>query len=267
MRILLPTDFSDNALHAARYAVGLFGTHDVTYFLLHAHFEPVIVDPIMTSYSPELVKASEEGLDLALKRFKEVAGAMNAERHLVYGPVGAAVRDFAREQGADLVVMGKRGGTGSRLFGSNTTDVIQDSRVPVLAVPDDAPLQPVHRILLGDDHDEVLLQNVSVLRTIVARDNAEVLVAHLPVEVPEGVDTHTGAYDIALKGVAHRFVKAATGEDAVDGLERTAHLYGADMICVLHRHLGFLQRLFRASTAKQLARHSDLPLLVLEQDK
>ena len=34
-RILLATDFSDNAVHAAEYAVGLFGPKGNTYTLFH----------------------------------------------------------------------------------------------------------------------------------------------------------------------------------------------------------------------------------------
>lgn len=38
------------------------------------------------------------------------------------------------------------------------------------------------------------------------------------------------------------------------------------MIAVLHRHAGFLEDLFRISTAKRLALHTNLPLLVMQHE-
>ena len=37
-----------------------------------------------------------------------------------------------------------------------------------------------------------------------------------------------------------------------------------DMVAVLHRHIGLIGRLFHPSTAKELSRSIDLPLLVME---
>jgi hypothetical protein len=36
------------------------------------------------------------------------------------------------------------------------------------------------------------------------------------------------------------------------------------MVAVVHRHIGAISRLFHPSTAKEIARHADRPLLVLE---
>jgi nucleotide-binding universal stress UspA family protein len=39
----------------------------------------------------------------------------------------------------------------------------------------------------------------------------------------------------------------------------------ADLVVMVHRHLGFFNSLFHASSTKRLVMHSHVPLLVLEQ--
>lgn len=264
-RILIPTDFSANAMHAATYATQLFGIEGTTYVLVHAHFDAGVGGPMAPAYIPEMIKASEDGLALVTKQFTQRTGARSVEQHLLYGALAPALSDYLKEKSADLVVMGKQSGTGSALFGSNTTDVIKSSRVPVLAVPEKARLHPLKRILLADDHDEILPEHLDMLRTIALRHKAEVVVAHMPVRVTEGEDHWSnGLYANVLKGIPHSFIEGF-GRDVVSGLERTAQRRSADMIAVLHRHTPLLDRLFHTSTAKALALEADVPVLVLEQ--
>ncbi|MBK9193647.1 MAG: universal stress protein [Flavobacteriales bacterium] len=264
-RILIPTDFSANAMHAATYATQLFGIEDATYVLVHSHFDPGVGSPLAPFQLPELIKAAEEGLATVAKQFVQRTGARSVEQHVLYGALAPALNEFMKEKKTDLVVMGKRGSTGSALFGSNTTDVLKTSSVPVLAVPEKALLRPLKRILLADDHDEVLPESLDMLRSIAMRQKAEIIVSHMPVGITEGEDHWSnGLYAIALKGIPHSFIEGY-GHDVVDGIERTAHKRGADMVAVLHRHRGLLDRILHTSTAKELALELDMPLLVLEQ--
>ena len=264
LRILIPTDFSSNALCAASYVVQLFGKREATYILMHAHYDAGYAGGMGYSMGPELLKASQEGLALAAKRFAESTGADHVEQEVLFGFLSTVVNDFVKEDGAAAVVMGKRGETGSALFGSNTTAVIHDCPVPVVAVPDQARLRPLNRILLAADHHEVLPEDLALLRTMALQHQAEVQVTHIAMETPTTKpDRSEVLYKQLLKGVDHSFVEGY-GHDVVDGLERTARKRKADMIAILHRQVGFFARLFNSSVAKELALESDLPLLVLQ---
>jgi len=163
--------------------------------------------------------------------------------------------------------MGKRGEGGSRFFGSNTTDMIKHADVPVLAVPEEAPLRDVRRILLASDHEDVRASDLDVLREIAQLKNAEVVVAHVErPDDPKGPHWSEGIYDVGLKGVAHRFITVEGGE-VPDALVGSASRVEADMIAVVHRRTGFLARLFDPSLAKELALHGTIPLLALQHAK
>lgn len=264
LRILIPTDFSDNAQNAAAYAVQLFGQSDATYVLLHAQDDAGYAGAIGYSMGPELLKASQEGLALEAKRFAERTGALHVEHHLGFGFLTTVVKDFVKDHGADAVVMGKRGETGSALFGSNTTAVLGECPVPVVAVPDQVPGGPLRSVLLAADHRELEPDSFALLRILALQHQASVLVTHISVgpNMVEPVWTK-GHYEKALKGVELAFIEGYGG-DVIDGLVRTAHKKKADMIAIVHREIGFFSRLFNPSVAKDLALDTDLPLLVLQ---
>ena len=251
-------------MHAAEYAVKLFGRKGNRYSVFHAYTEVNVFDPLLAMATEGLIKDAGERLLAFTDRFTRSTGAEGVEHELVYGPLVPLLNEKVTRQGVDLVVMGREGGGGS-FFGSNAVDVIKRSQVPVLIVPRGSPIVVPRTILLADDYEDVRVRDLSMLRAIAVGAKADVLVAHYDPQVPESVPHWSnGIYEQALKDVPHTFVKAH-GHDPVDGLERLAQHKHADMIAVLHRHIGAFARLFHPSTTKELALNAHFPLLVLEQ--
>lgn len=143
--ILVPTDFSEPAAHALRYASALaerFGAH---LLVIHAdHFVPV-VDFTATAagvfeYSREvMVDAAREALQAHAET--NIAATVPFDIRVIVGGTLEAIAAQVTESGASLVVMGTHGRTGvSRLlFGSITESVMRTCTVPVIAVTAGAP--------------------------------------------------------------------------------------------------------------------------------
>ncbi|MFZ1688500.1 MAG: universal stress protein [Flavobacteriales bacterium] len=259
--IVIATDFSDNSLHAAEYAVALLGPTSNRYTLLHACTLAHSTMPIAT---PELLSAAREQLGEFTGRFRMRTGADDVREEVHFGNLPAVVNDLSKEEGAQLVVVGNRGRTGTVPFGSNAVHLIQESCIPVLAVPGTAPIKPVERILLADDYGDILPRHLEVLRSIATLNRSEVLVVHEGIPIIGSAPTwRKGTYGFSLRDIKHSF-HDVLGKDVVEGLDRLAHTQHADMVAVVHRHIGAIGRLFHPSTAKELARHADLPLLVLQ---
>jgi len=264
-RIIIATDFSPDALHAARYAAHLFGNTDVTYILVHAHFDPGSLVPTIPAYSPELLEAARDGLAASAKEFVEVTGAISVEHQLLLGPLPQALLDLTEERGADAVVVGTKGRSGNGLFGSNTSDIIRTSAVPVITVPARAELAQVRRIILADDREVMDPDKLSMLRLMALRHKAEVLVAHIDSGKP-ALGTTRERMAVLLPDVPFTVLEPQ-GTDVVEGLIQAARDNKANMIAVLHRHKGLLSRLLHTSVAKELALDTEIPLLVLEQEE
>lgn len=60
-KILLPTDFSNNARNAAEYAIEMFGYNDVEYILLNTYTEIFITTDVLISIIKLLKKELKEG--------------------------------------------------------------------------------------------------------------------------------------------------------------------------------------------------------------
>lgn len=136
--ILLPTDFSETALQATRYALEMARRFDARLHLLHVIEDPVVYLPMFESYP---LPSRQEFETFAKERLEswivpEDRGSVELEYRWVHGtPFVEIVRD-ARAHDIDLIVMGThgRGMVKQLLMGSVAEKVIQKAPCPVLTV-------------------------------------------------------------------------------------------------------------------------------------
>lgn len=137
-RILVPFDFSEPAGQALAWAVDLqqaIGTGPIA--IVHA------IDCLPTATpdaSVAVVLPSEDEIAnlerLMLEAAKRCGGTASATVLIKPRPVGEIILDAAREQGAELIVMGTHGYRGvKRLFlGSVADHVVRNAECPVVTV-------------------------------------------------------------------------------------------------------------------------------------
>ena len=139
-RILVPTDFSDGALHAARYALGVAKDLGASLTLLHAYVPPVSPYLPGASFAPTeaVLDEVERSVDRDLERLCGLLATEGVEitSKKVLGTDSETIAKVAKEDGFDLVVMGTHGRTGWRhlILGSIAEEVVRSSEVPVLTV-------------------------------------------------------------------------------------------------------------------------------------
>ena len=138
--IIVPTDFSDPAAHALRYAAALGKRFDAHLLVVFAdHFLPAIdftaapAGAFDVSRDAIIEETREELKEWAAR---EVGTGIPYETRLVVDHPVEAIVDLVRLTGANLIVMGTHGRSGLRrlLFGSVTEAVMRTATVPVIAV-------------------------------------------------------------------------------------------------------------------------------------
>lgn len=136
--ILVPTDMSETAAHALRYAGALADRFNAHLLVLYADpFTPSVDFAGTTAFAvrrEELIEATREQLELHVEQNVKPSIPYDA-RVLAQSTVDAIVEQ-ACDTGADLIVMGTHGRTGLRrlIIGSVTEAVIRLATVPVIAV-------------------------------------------------------------------------------------------------------------------------------------
>lgn len=125
--ILVPTDLSDPAAHALRYASSLAERLGARLLVIHADpFIPLSRDAMMVAAREELQQHAE----------RNIRPSVPFDLRVIIGEPLDAIVAQVTESGADLIVMGTHGRTGmSRLIvGSVTEAVMRIVPVPVIAV-------------------------------------------------------------------------------------------------------------------------------------
>jgi nucleotide-binding universal stress UspA family protein len=106
--VVAASDFSDSSLYALKTAAAWFPEQRLTLF--HAYEAPLAgMVPDAASYRSEYGKIAAQECEAFLERSDMPAGMRRPHVLVEYGPPGPLLRDYARERGADLVVLGTQG--------------------------------------------------------------------------------------------------------------------------------------------------------------
>jgi len=160
--ILVPTDFSKNALHALQYAQELFKCERACFFVMHAYGEEVY-GAYKTVAKVKVDELKEERKAQTQKKLDQMINSIigepsnplhNFETVASFDPLMDAVNDFVDEMNIDLVIMGTKGETSNHntTFGSYTIEVFKYVKCPVLAIPEDFEYRQPNAILFPTDY-------------------------------------------------------------------------------------------------------------------
>lgn len=143
--ILIPTDFSETATNAIKYALELFKYDKSEITIIHAFADEVYENAAEMSrdYFEEYKDKVQVNVDARLQKvIAEILTISPNPRHKYkrisrFGTLVDVINEYVEKENADVVVMGTKGQTddASKTFGSNTIQVIKFVDCPVLSVP------------------------------------------------------------------------------------------------------------------------------------
>jgi nucleotide-binding universal stress UspA family protein len=160
-KLLIPTDFSKNAMNAISYALETFKYEYSEFFIMHAYADEVYETKAQMSRSAfeELKETihnkSLEKLDKTLKNIKKISPNPRHQYSIIisFGTLIDVANEIVDRENIDVVIMGTKGETDDReiTFGSNTVQILKYVKSPVLAIPSEYPNHPPKNILFPTD--------------------------------------------------------------------------------------------------------------------
>jgi len=161
-KILIPTDFSDNAMNAIQYALELFKYERSDFFIMHAYQDEIYADASLLNQetldkvTQIISDKSQKQLENTLKKIKEISPN---PRH-IYNIISSnsmlidEADKIVDDENIDIIVMGTRGETNDRklTFGSHTLQVLKYVQCPVLAIPENYKYTQPKHILFPTDY-------------------------------------------------------------------------------------------------------------------
>lgn len=272
--IIVPTDFSETAYNAARYAIGLAQQTGATRIVLYHAYELIVPIPDLPTAVPivnmdDLRESSMEGLRGMQAQLRPMVPStvtldVRADNHLL----AANIDQVCREELADVVVMGITGGSQLEeiLVGSNTVDVVKTSAYPVIVVPTQAAFTPIKKILFACD-----------LRKVAKTTRREPLLRFLDIFKPElhvvniqkeGREHIHPAENQELDNMLHdyhpqyHFIDRPNIPEAVTDY---AQEIKADLLLIIPKKHGLFDSIFKRSNTSRIAFQTNVPLLSIHE--
>lgn len=274
--ILVLTDFSDTAFHAAEYACMLscqFKSKRVILFNAYQTIPAVANEPMVNAGRDNLHRESLNSMEIWQESLNQFVNPGTSVSFLVDEvDLVTGVNAICAEEKIDMVVMGITGKSNLErlLIGSNAIRAMESVRYPLLIVPKAAKTTSPEKIILATDlkavEDKI---NTSLLDKLFASLPAKLLVlnvAHKEGYHPELRNEISGLHK--LLDFYNPEFHYITHSDTVEGINIFAAENQADLIITTHYQQSGLPALFHKSVSKKLAWHSQIPLLVVPvQDK
>lgn len=277
-KIILPTDFSENAYNAIAYALELFKNEDCTFYLLNT-YTPILYDSEYMYYTPtmsidEVYKTNSiKGLDRLAKRInKEFSNPKHTIKKIsVFNFLTDEINDQVEEKNIDLVVMGTQGATGAKeiLFGSQTIHTIKKAKCPVLAIPSEYEFTTLKNILLPSDLSIGFHENqLKLLRSLVLENKVDLHILH----IMEG-DSLTTVQEEGKQELAKYFKDASIhfhiekGDDIQKGILEFQKNHTVEILCMINNKHSFFENLFFRPVVHKVGFHVKVPFLVIPSGK
>jgi nucleotide-binding universal stress UspA family protein len=274
--IIVPTDFSETSYNAARYALGLARQMSTARVVLYHAYELIVPIPDVPTSVPmvnpdELRSASLEGLEKMKRELvsllpENTALEYRAENHLL----PSNIDEVARQEQADLVVMGITGGSQLEeiLVGSNTIDVVKHTTCPVIIVPASARFSPIRKIVFACDFRKVVettpIQPLKRLLSVFKPELHVLNIDHESKHFTSDTPYETLMLDTLLEGYDPQF-HFIDHTNVVQGIMDFAAKQQADLILIIPKKHGLFDHIFKRSRTTQLAFHTHIPLLAIHE--
>lgn len=258
-RVLIPTDFSENAFKAVEYVFEHFRGERVKLMLIHTIRAPHSAAGVLIRIDDLMRRDAERDMAELSQRIKTEYGA-EVESIIKIGHLTDWVKQYSQVYKVDLVCMGTKGESNlaNKVLGSVTESVIKSAKIPVLAVPVEAESRPIHRVAiatpLGDLNDQNYIKrfmgslkmenpHINVVRVLKDRDERS----------PKSIDID--GYQIGIETVYN--------DSITEGICAYVDEYPTDLLLMYHSQTGTFASIFTKSVTMGVCGKISIPLLVL----
>ncbi|MEO5649549.1 MAG: universal stress protein [Ginsengibacter sp.] len=267
-KFLIPIDFSDTSLNAARYAVQLtMAIPDAQIILYHVYGK--ISFATLTSKeegSRQLVTESE------LEEVKNKI-AISGKENIIYaaedGSFAENIKDFVLGNYIDMVIMGITGSSRiTQVFmGTNTLNVIRNVSCPVMIIPPDAKFTGLKKVVFVSDFKDVARTTpFPALKEVLSTFRPHVDILNVDsehyVELTDEFKIERQAMEEKLNEYNPHF-SFLRAFDFLDGISSFVETKEIDAIVTVPRKHSYLSQLFKTSHTKKLAYHSTVPIIAI----
>lgn len=279
--ILVPTDFSDSSINAGKYAFSFASRVGATKVVLYhtysdssqVNYGIIPADPMLLNEAQIDFEHIEKIALNGLEHFKSELNAycppnMAVELIAKYGFLTDDIKTTQNEVGADIIIMSITGGGlfTESVIGSDAVVVARQSNVPVLIIPPHVSYKEVNNILLVSDFEDVMgTVPTSQIKNMLDATKGKLNILHLSKENSYPYNQNSEErylFESIFDGytLSFHFMFALSFADGINDFSRENNM---DIVVIIPKKHSLLESLFVKSHTKELAFHSQLPVMVV----
>ncbi len=263
-KVIVPTDFSEVADNALRYAEQFASIKGGVLELLHV-YRPTSADfHQKVVVNTDLEKVYRQRLDDLYVNVEQLTKkGVLFERIFEIGFPTQTILKYAKDADNSIIIMGSTGKNQHHSFmGSVSSSIVQKSNCPVLIVPPNVTFKPIHKIAYCSKDLSLDLKVLPRLMSLVNKMNAEMYIVHVE---------NNESYDISLLKEIWRSTYPQTnlhftsisGKDLNESIQTFAEQNDIDLLTMSTKIRHFWDNLFHKSATKAMTYQTKIPLLVL----
>lgn len=273
--ILVPVDFSEYSEYALKAAALLSNKVDIEILPIHM----LGIESSSLSQSESVTDETTVFLyELAKKEFRKFL-KKDYLKDIKVKPILKRFKDFtelnnvAKEENADLIIMGSHGTSGLKEFftGSNTEKVIRYSEIPVMVIKNEVNSFNFSNVVFATDLAVESINSYVRIKSIIDEFNGKLQLLY--------VNTPQSNFKTAqeMQEMATEFLMKSEGsidklkdvsfvddKSVEQGIFNFSHTVGADLIAVSTHARKGISHLFAGSISEDVANHSSIPILTVQ---
>lgn len=277
LNIFLATDYSESVMNAEKYAFEFAKKANANLTILHVYEIPFSFPFESTEYvksADRLRKFEMQKLKLhcesILHSLKIKLNEVNWECMTLEGAVGKEIRKEAERSLPDMIITGTHNNSNkiSVFQSSHTWNIIKKSNVPILAIPKNALLTDIKKIVFATEYRQGEIPGIESMIKLSAKFDAELTILHITNnsfskefanQLFEKFKTEV-QNKVSYKKLSLRLVFA---DNIVSGINDFCFTSKSDWLVMSHSRPFFLEKVFlpEKSITKEMVIEPLIPLL------
>ncbi len=276
-KIVVPSDFSENAYKALKYAAFLYSAEPCAFYILHSFERQVsgLTSRVDIGKSEKIVtdlkiQSQKEGDELIKKITADTKTIGHTYSLIITSQrLPNALNTLIKKEGVELIVMGTKGKTAAEevLLGNTTIQILKRLRnCPLLIIPEEVNYAKLEKIAYPTSFKHTVKdEELHFLLSIADRNHAQIEIIHF--------GTKDILNDVQLKHlqqIKNKFEAISTKVHFIEKkgskskmINQFVKQHEINLLVMIYYRYNFLQRIFRESIVKKIGKYTSIPYLVI----
>lgn len=259
-RVIIPVDFSETSLNAARFTAKMLAGKEDAVAILYHNYETQDDYDICINYQESLTK-----------EFKRLGVKTVEHENEMGGDLIENICRLAHTSRATLVVMGITGKSAVRqaMFGSNTLKLVDKNLYPVMIVPPDAAYNGINNVAFASDLKNVEAATPSTLiSAVLDMFDPKLHIVNVSSDHYVSITDEVKMEKEKLEQMFGKYKKEfyfISMNDFFEALDNFVRDFKIDVLITVPKHQSNSTSLFKTTHTKRLAYHSNIPILAAHE--